>query len=278
MIKLLGIDLDGTLLYPKRRFSIMTRKNANFLKEFIAQGGKVVLVSGRNPMMKSKIEKKIGHPVSLLGCNGSFLVEGNQVVQGNPMPNDILLQIYSKLRKNFGIISWLLFDASDRMHLVTHGVSGAFVALAKFINSLSFQYRETFVYGEKEFIKALQTGVNYKIMPVFGIGKKAKERALQAFIAVNDLYQDKVTICASNNALEISAINTNKAQALLNYIQKENISPDEVAVIGDSGNDIIMFEAFKNSFVMDHADSHVACHAKYKIHRVSDVKKFIGEL
>lgn len=278
MIKLLGIDLDGTLLYPKRRFSVMIKKNSKFLKDFIASGGKVVLVSGRNPMMQQKIENKIGHPVALLGCNGAFLLQAGEITQANPLPNDVLLEIYSKLRKNFGIISWLLFDSSNRMHMVTHGVSGLFIALAKFVNGLSFQYRETFVYGEREFIKALQNGVNYKIMPVFGLGQKARKKALQAFLAVNDLYKDKVTICASNNALEISAIGTNKAEALKEFIKENGIKPEEVAVIGDSGNDIVMFEAFENSFVMDHAEPHVACYAKHKIHRVADVQNYIDKL
>ena len=48
MIKLLATDLDGTLFYPKRKFTLMTRKNAKFLKDFYNAGGKVMLVTGRN--------------------------------------------------------------------------------------------------------------------------------------------------------------------------------------------------------------------------------------
>ena len=73
MIKLIGIDLDGTLLYPKRHLTVLIRKNTNFLKIFIAKGGKVIFVSGRNPMMQKKVEKKVGAQIPILCCNGSFL-------------------------------------------------------------------------------------------------------------------------------------------------------------------------------------------------------------
>ena len=59
MIKLLATDLDGTLFYPKRKFTLMTRKNAKFLKDFYNAGGKVMLVTGRN--YNIALDKKVFH-------------------------------------------------------------------------------------------------------------------------------------------------------------------------------------------------------------------------
>lgn len=278
MIKLLGIDLDGTLLYPKRRLTIMIKKNALFLRRFIENGGEVVLVSGRNPMLQKKIEKKVGHSISLLGCNGSYSVEDGKVFQSKPMNNADALEIYAKLRGRFGIQFWFLFDASNTMHMVTHGMKGILVGAARMVNLLSLNYREKIVVGEKAFVKALTEGTNFKLMPVFGIDRKAKDRAMQAYLAINDLFKDKLFVCESNNALEISALGANKASGLLEFCKRKGYSPNEVAVIGDSGNDKAMFEVFEHSFVMDHAEAHVQQAAKYKIHRVYDVEKYFDKI
>ena len=99
MIKLIGIDLDGTLLYPKRHLTVLIRKNTNFLKRFIAKGGKVIFVSGRNPMMQKKVEKKVGAQIPILCCNGSFLYKDGKVSNNSPIPTNTAIELYSKMKK-----------------------------------------------------------------------------------------------------------------------------------------------------------------------------------
>ncbi len=278
MIKLLALDLDGTLLYPKRKLTIMIHKNTKFLRSFVKNGGKVILVSGRNPMMQRKVEKKIGIKVPFLGCNGSFLMENGKVVVGSPIPNELGVELYLKMRKKFGILTWLLLDSTNEMHMVFHNVNKLTMFAVKMINRLSMQYKEHITYGEKEFLKALEEKTYYKLMPVFGIDKKAKERALQALLAVNDLYSDKLFVCNSNNALEISALGTNKGVALEKYCKDNGFNKDEVIVAGDSGNDIFMFNKFENSFAMANAPKYVKEEAKYVIKRVYEIEKYIRKL
>ena len=45
-------------------------------------------------------------------------------------------------------------------------------------------------------------------------------------------------------------------------------------VVGDSTNDISMFDLFENSFVMDSADSKVKTKAKHTISKFSDLKEY----
>ena len=60
---------------------------------------------------------------------------------------------------------------------------------------------------------------------------------------------------------------------VLNYYKKE---PNELYVIGDSGNDIPMFDAFyHNSFCMNHAVEHVRCHAKHTVKRVYALEEYL---
>ena len=268
MIKLIGIDLDGTLLYPKRHLTVLIRKNTNFLKRFIAKGGKVIFVSGRNPMMQKKVEKKVGAQIPILCCNGSFLYKDGKVSNNSPIPTNTAIELYSKMKKKFGILAWVLLDSTSHMYTTFHNIGGFLSTLIKFVNFISLQYREHITYGEKEFVKALKNGENYKIMPVFGLGKKGKNSAEQAYTA----------IFLSDSAIEISALNTSKGIGLKKYAEENNIDLDEIAVIGDSGNDISMFEITKNSFAMSHAPKFVKEKANYIVDRVYNMEEYIDKL
>lgn len=278
MIKLIGIDLDGTLLYPKRHLTVLIRKNTNFLKRFIAKGGKVIFVSGRNPMMQKKVEKKVGAQIPILCCNGSFLYKDGKVSNNSPIPTNTAIELYSKMKKKFGILAWVLLDSTSHMYTTFHNIGGFLSTLIKFVNFISLQYREHITYGEKEFVKALKNGENYKIMPVFGLGKKGKNSAEQAYTAIKDLFGDQVSVFLSDSAIEISALNTSKGIGLKKYAEENNIDLDEIAVIGDSGNDISMFEITKNSFAMSHAPKFVKEKANYIIDRVYNMEEYIDKL
>lgn len=55
MSKLIATDLDGTLFYPKKRIKMISKKSLNFLRQHIDNGGKLVLVSGRNSEYLKKL-------------------------------------------------------------------------------------------------------------------------------------------------------------------------------------------------------------------------------
>ena len=129
MIKLIGIDLDGTLLYPKRHLTVLIRKNTNFLKRFIAKGGKVIFVSGRNPMMQKKVEKKVGAQIPILCCNGSFLYKDGEVSNNSPIPTNTAIELYSKMKKKFGILAWVLLDSTSHMYTTFHNIGGFYQLL-----------------------------------------------------------------------------------------------------------------------------------------------------
>ncbi len=50
--------------------------------------------------------------------------------------------------------------------------------------------------------------------------------------------KDKITVCCTDNSLEMTALGMNKAVGLSEYINNLGIDKSEVAVVGDSGNDL----------------------------------------
>ena len=80
MSKLLAVDLDGTLFYPKQVTHRISKKNVAFLRKWIDAGNKVVLVSSRSNDFTNKLDKEIKRPV----CNDC----------GNPIMGEYLWEFH----------------------------------------------------------------------------------------------------------------------------------------------------------------------------------------
>ena len=59
MGKLLAVDLDGTLFYPKQHTKCISKKNVKFLQKWIDQGNKVVLISSRGYDFVKRLKEEI---------------------------------------------------------------------------------------------------------------------------------------------------------------------------------------------------------------------------
>ena len=144
---------------------------------------------------------------------------------------------------------------------------------------LSFQgaYFEPFKVGRrqiKSFIENPKTKV-YKIMPWFGLGEKGIVTARRVFDEFKEKYGNDFEIWFSGSAIEIMEKGTNKAHALKELLKVKGIQENEVAVVGDSGNDIPLFENFENSFVMKQAPEEVKMKAKVTLKSFDDLENYI---
>ena len=115
----------------------------------------------------------------------------------------------------------------------------------------------------------------YKVMPWFGIGKKAVETARRVYDQFVEEFGDEYEIAYSGPAIEMMEKGTNKADSLKKLLDICNIGYDEVAVVGDSGNDIPLFENFENSFVMPQAPEEVKQKAKVRLKAYEDLANYI---
>ena len=95
-------------------------------------------------------------------------------------------------------------------------------------------------------------------------------KLLEKYGNVFEMYQ-------SHESIELMNKGVNKATSLLKYIDRINLDINEVAVVGDSGNDVPLFQVFPNSFVMEQAHDDVKSHAKTEIIGVYALHKYIGK-
>lgn len=276
MKKLLAVDLDGTLLYPKRPLTLMTRANERFLKRWIKEGNEVVLATGRNSMMQPKVEKKLGVSLPLIGCNGGFIMENGTVVFGEPLPKGFCADLFLKEVGKYGIQAWTLMDSSPKDYL--YFSDGLFPLLPYFMKIyyfFLFRYREITVMKKDVFFSRLKQDGIYKIMPVFGVtSKKNTKTALEAYYPLYDNYGGKVNLGISESAIEITSKDASKGNAVMKIAQRKGYAREDVWVIGDSGNDISMFKLFPHSFVMGHSAQWIREHAAHVVERVSGIERY----
>lgn len=277
MIRLIATDLDGTLFYPKRKIKLVSSKNRKFLQEYIKQGNKVVLVSGRNKDISEQLSRKIGVSIDMIACNGSVIFKDGKIVEDKPMNLEDVRRLFLENKNDSNILSWV-FMAKDKPMIIVARNTNKFVELIyRIALKFQFRYMEKHVIGEKYLMEALddpETKI-YKVMPLFGVKRAGERRARENLDKYFDAYGTNFEILWSGSALEFMNKGVNKANALKKFINMLELKSEDVAVVGDSGNDVPLFEAFENSFVMAQAPEEVKAKAKTVIEGVYCLKDYI---
>lgn len=124
----------------------------------------------------------------------------------------------------------------------------------------------------------LESRVSIKNKNITKINKKYRtlEEAKEINDYINKKYKDKVEsyLLPTSNAVEVISAKTNKAKAVQELSNLENIKKDNVYTIGDSYNDVEMIEKF-NGYSIENAKEEVK---KVSKGECSSVSKLIKEI
>ena len=274
MIKYIATDLDGTLFYPPDKKHFVSKENLFFVQSFIDNGGKVILVSGRSIEYGKQVEKALGRKCILIGYNGAVLYENNNILRSECIDKEEIKNIISDINKTYKIPSIMIMTEKGFYIKVKNSYR-----LLKFFyriyNKLKGKYGEISHFKEKEFDEALENEKVYKLMFFIGITNKRKKQAMELNKLIRNIYQN-VESSWCNEVIEITPKGCSKGSRVRDYCTINNISDDEICVVGDSGNDISMFKEFKNnSFCMAKAPEVVKKYAKYTIDKFEDLSRYI---
>ena len=231
-------------------------------------------------MFLAKWQKKIGSKLNLIGCNGGIIIENGQIIKENCISHDIAKKIYYSNKDDKKILIWMIFTSDGKMYLQQKNCNLIYRLFAAIGISTQFAYREKYTIGEKKLEAMLDDENSHiiKIMPCYGIRKRCRVVAQKATEEFIKEYGDISEAVWSNTAVEIMAKGTNKASSLKLITDDMCVNDDEIAVVGDSGNDVSLFkEYYDNSFVMSKAPDAIKKEAKYEVNSVSDIEKFINE-
>ena len=276
MNKVIATDLDGTLFYPKRRIKMITKDNLRFAREHIDKGGRLVLVSGRNSTYLQKVQEKINRPVDMIGCNSAFIVANGEYIKNVTFEPKTIIRILKEIDETYHPRGYLVM--SNEGHFISYQkFDTLFYRIGYALwNAFEGAYKEPFEVNTELFKKILESGKARKIMVFFGIGQKNIARSKEANKGIREKYQNELESSWSNEFIELSPFGCSKSEGLKYYLDYLKINHSDIYVVGDSGNDISMFNSFpENSFCMSHASLSVSKYAKHTLKRFADLEKYI---
>lgn len=273
--KVIATDLDGTLFYPRKRIRMISADNRSFIEKFMDDGGKILLVSGRNRYFGEKVAANLKRSVDVVGCNGSFILSNGTLIKESFFEKETLKKIINEVTREYSLPMVLLFTKHRNLVIPRTGVGWLTGLLYTTYEFFQGTYKEPVVRSDHIYYEELEKGEVYKAMLFFGITSKAKKKAMEA----NKLFRiryPEAEFSWSDQVIEITPKGCSKSSGIEFYLDYNHINRDNVLVIGDSGNDISMFESFKaQSFCMEHSPDAVKKHATHFIKRFYDLESYI---
>lgn len=255
MIKLVALDLDGTVLNKEGKISEQTQMT---IEKVLKKGIKVVLCTGRNLPLAVEYTIQLGLSSYLVTCNGAEIrkVNGEQV-QCWPMELEQLDLVISVLQKHDALFElygddFIYFESKEK-----HS--------SKYLNYMRY-YRGDSGFDEAELRDELkksyyqETGSFQQFLKDQNpLGKKfyvmgSDESRLAALFEELKSIPDLTLTASHRSNIEINHLNATKGNALAHLSQMLGFLPQEVAAIGDGENDISMFQFCGLSIAMGNAN------------------------
>ena len=252
-IKLIGIDLDGSLLTSNKKLSSYSLK---VLQEAIGRGIEIVIATGR---AYRGIPKEIRE---ITGIRYVITSNGAKVFQ---LPEEKII-FQRSLPKQKALESLAIFKRYDTLpEVYYHGQGYASEGMKPSIPrynpdpAIQRYIRETRVFVPDVWELVEQTVDDLeKAQAHFACLEERK----QAWAELAEI--DDISLVASlHYNIEVNAGGTNKGVSLLAIGKMLGISKEEMMGIGDSGNDIALLQEVGFSVAMGNADEEVKAIADY---------------
>jgi len=278
MAKLLATDLDGTLFYPRKTRHCIPKKNIKFLRKWIDNGNRAVLVTSRSYDFVEQLKKEIQRPVDFLVCSSSQIYSEDKLIRETCIPNQTLSKILKKITERYHPIGYMM-TTKDHPLIIRKArtVPKIFMALYKLYWIFQGKYREPYEMSDDLFDQELAEGQILKVMVIFGMAKNKKKMSKEINKEIRENFP-YIEASWSEQVIELTAKGCSKGEGLEYYCNALNIDSKDVYVVGDSGNDIAMFTKFhENSYCMLHAFTSVRKYAKHTISRVYKLDKIVLE-
>lgn len=257
-MKLLISDLDGTL-YPIKSVNQtkQLQNNLEAVKKWVSLGNKFAVATARGIWHNHEITKMLGFKVNYIGCNGaSVVLENNE---------QIIKQFPCKV---FIDLCRFVQEKNINASVVT-GINDEWVWSSKACYPIR---NATEIQPNWDSIKVADL---IQLDPTLGIERiqilvlpkerddlkrQLEELNLQVIITTSDI-----------DMIDIGPLNSSKGISILELCQRYHIKHEDLIVVGDSANDVPMFEITENSYCIVHADDHVFEKAKFQVKTVQEV-------
>ncbi len=245
MKKLFVSDLDGTLLKIGNDYSAgVSEENRNIIQKYIANGNLFAIASARGHQYLPVISEMLGFTPDYIGGNGTALV-----VDGKVEMSYLDYGFYSLLKQ-------AVIKDSLSATVILHTEKASYC-----------EDRDAYPFG---FENPLHTPSMFKFSehPVPEDFSEERPISIAVFVEpermelvkqkLRDRFSSQVEIVSSDiDLINITPKGCTKASGILRLMEYHGLHIDDVGVVGDSDNDVNMFEVTSFSYCMDHSEEAV---------------------
>lgn len=268
MIKLIAVDLDGTLLDAQREVSPETRR---VIRQVVDLGIVVVLATGRTYAGVRGIYDVLGLESPVITNNGGLIYDPatETVLAGNPIPVNLLRDVLDWLDTR-GIYSQ--FYTRDTIFTRHLGFLSAEWAAKNAL--LPERHRiKIEVLGDGPLPTDLGTEPFYKLL-VMDRDPEIIEEVKRYIAGVPELE----TTISIEDGLDILCAGISKGDGLRRLSEALAIKPDEIMAFGDQENDIEMLAFAGTGVAMENASDYVKAYANRiaPLHHEDGLAKFLS--
>lgn len=239
-IRIIALDLDGTLLDSRKRLS---DANRNALEEAAAKGILIVPTTGRFFGMMPQAIRDLPFVHYAITINGAQVYDretGTAIVK-DEIPIDMALELM-RLLDNYDVIydcyrsNWGWMTESLQAKAADYATDAHYLKMIR-------EFRNP-VADLKEHLSRTAADGNVQKVMLFARNEPAGEAVTNAIIkAVSEQFPDiKVTASTWNN-LEFNIATAHKGNALKRFAEHLGLTLDNCMALGDGMNDLTMIQA-----------------------------------
>ena len=245
-IRLLAIDIDGTLLNPQFQISpadLAALRRANEL------GVEVILVTGRRHSFAMPIAKQLGFDLSLISSNGAI----TRSMEGKTFHRDLLPAATCKrlcaVMKEFRGNTVLTFDKETKGAIVLEHMDELGASIQKWLEkNLEFI----------EFVIPVEDSLTTDPVQAMFCGRMDRMQQVLKTLAASDLAGEITVLRTEYLARDLSLVDIlnrdcSKGHALERWAKFRGIPREQVMAIGDNHNDAEMLAFAGVPFIMGNA-------------------------
>ncbi|MDU2682543.1 MAG: Cof-type HAD-IIB family hydrolase [Clostridium sp.] len=254
-MKYLACDLDGTLV---QNDEIINEEDINAILKLKEEAHKFIISTGRSLEGIHKIFNKYPEIEYdyIVACNGSIIIDNNDnVIYDNFITSEVAEEVFREFIDEDGICVHFEHEGSNYL-IDPEDFSGIEHLMDYFKGVISKED----VFSKKR---------NYSIISLFAKNMDI-DKAEEAKNLLIKKYGHAVEAFRNQYFVDIAPKDCSKGNGLKKLLELNNLDIEKLYAIGDSYNDLSMFNLTNNSFTFHHVEEQLKGYANNHVSSVSE--------
>ncbi|WP_181350708.1 HAD family hydrolase [Thalassobacillus sp. CUG 92003] len=252
MLKLFVSDLDGTLLGMNQ---YINDDDITALQSLATDGVELAIATGRMDLEIVEILKRFNHPAHRISQNGAFVYDqSDQHIHSKTFDSHLARKVMEGI-------------AQQPMVKTVSTATGTYTEEHnKWVDLISSQMVHD-ITVDADLITQFGQTINPSKISLFGKAADVKN----AYESVATQFEGELdSFISHETCVDLMPKNINKGNGLRALLVNAGFASEEIACVGDSFNDISMFELTPNSYAMSTAPEEVKVKANHVVDHVHE--------